>query len=120
MVNKTSKAKIAANKRYNEKTFDVLQCRIKKSERINERINNAIQDTNTTKAAFILDAIQAKLNVDPNTITIRLDPVMLYNMDGAIKYGYGTDRVQYILQAVSNQLQHDIETEKAKRKAGKE
>ena len=57
-----SKAKIAANARYNSKTFDVLQCRVKKSENINQRIDDAIRGTNISKAAFILDAIRIKLD----------------------------------------------------------
>jgi hypothetical protein len=60
--NKTSPAKIAANKRYNDNKTDVLQCRVKKSENINQRIDDAIRGTNTSKAAFILDAIRAKLD----------------------------------------------------------
>ena len=68
---KTSKAKIDANRRYNEKTFDVLQCRIKKDEHINQRIDDAVAAINATiprkedqisKASFILDAIKAKLD----------------------------------------------------------
>jgi hypothetical protein len=68
---KTSKAKIDANRRYNEKTFDVLQCRIKKDEHINQRIDDAVEAINATiddpkakisKASFILDAIKAKLD----------------------------------------------------------
>jgi hypothetical protein len=64
-----SKAKIAANARYNSKTFDVLQCRVKKSENINQRIDNAVKaiqeatgNDKYSKAAFILDAIRAKLD----------------------------------------------------------
>lgn len=57
-----SKAKIAANARYNSKTFDVLQCRVKKSENINQRIDDAIRGTDISKAAFILDAIRVKLD----------------------------------------------------------
>lgn len=68
---KTSKAKIDANRRYNEKTFDVLQCRIKKDEHINQRIDEAVAAINATiddpkakisKTSFILDAIKAKLD----------------------------------------------------------
>jgi septal ring factor EnvC (AmiA/AmiB activator) len=68
---KTSKAKIDANRRYNEKTFDVLQCRIRKEEHINQRIDAAVTAINATidnpkakisKASFILDAIKAKLD----------------------------------------------------------
>jgi len=71
---KTSKAKIDANRRYNEKTFDVLQCRIKKDEHINQRIDEAVAAINATipkkkdqisKASFILDAIKAKLDGQP-------------------------------------------------------
>jgi hypothetical protein len=71
---KTSKAKIDANRRYNEKTFDVLQCRIKKDEHINQRIDDAVEAINATiprkedqisKASFILDAIKAKLDGQP-------------------------------------------------------
>lgn len=71
---KTSKAKIDANRRYNEKTFDVLQCRIKKDEHINQRIDDAVAAINATiprkedqisKASFILDAIKAKLDGQP-------------------------------------------------------
>lgn len=71
---KTSKAKIDANRRYNEKTFDVLQCRIKKDEHINQRIDDAVNAINATidnpkakisKASFILDAIKAKLDGQP-------------------------------------------------------
>jgi len=75
---KTSKAKIDANRRYNEKTFDVLQCRIKKSEHINERIDEALKTINDaipnekdkiSKASFILDAIKAKLDDQPTAPT---------------------------------------------------
>jgi hypothetical protein len=71
---KTSKAKIDANRRYNEKTFDVLQCRVKKDEHINQRIDDAVEAINATiddpkakisKASFILDAIKAKLDGQP-------------------------------------------------------
>lgn len=75
---KTSKAKIDANRRYNEKTFDVLQCRIKKDEHINQRIDDAVEAINATidnpkakisKASFILDAIKAKLDDQPTSPT---------------------------------------------------
>ena len=65
MAANASKAKIAANARYNAKTFDVLQCRVKKSENINQRIDDAIRGTDISKAAFILDAIRAKLDGPP-------------------------------------------------------
>lgn len=81
--NKTSKAKIDANRRYNEKTFDVLQCRIKKDEHINQRIDEAVEAINATiprkedqisKASFILDAIKAKLDGQPAAPTSAPEP----------------------------------------------
>lgn len=134
MVN-ASKAKIAANRRYNEKTFDVVQCRVKKSENINQRIEDAIRGTDTSKAAFILDAIRAKLDnpqpvqapqpqpdttpaTAPDTVLqVPLSPNMVSNMDGAIRCGYSSGRVEYITRAVNEQLRRDIETEKEKRRA---
>lgn len=128
-----SKAKIAANARYNSKTFDVLQCRVKKSENINQRIDDAIRGTNISKAAFILDAIRAKLdNPQPvqapqpqpdttpatspdNVLQVPLSPNMVTNMDGAIRCGYASDRVQYAIRAINTQIQEDIATEKQRR-----
>jgi hypothetical protein len=57
-----SKAKIAANARYNLKKYDVISFRASKDESINQRIDDTIQGTGTSKAAFILDAIRAKLD----------------------------------------------------------
>lgn len=128
-----SKAKIAANARYNSKTFDVLQCRVKKSENINQRIDDAIRGTDTSKAAFILDAIRAKLdNPQPvqapqpqppattaptaeDLLQVPLSPDMLHNMDGAIRFGYSSDRVQYAIRAINTQIHEDIATEKQRR-----
>ena len=128
-----SKAKIAANARYNSKTFDVLQCRVKKSENINQRIDDAIRGTDISKAAFILDAIRAKLdNPQPvqapqpqpdttpatapdNVLQVPLSPNMVTNMDGAIRCGYSSDRVQYAIRAINTQIQEDIATEKQRR-----
>lgn len=128
-----SKAKIAANARYNSKTFDVLQCRVKKSENINQRIDDAIRGTNISKAAFILDAIRAKLdNPQPvqapqpqppattataakDLLQVPLSPDMVHNMDGAIRFGYSSDRVQYAIRAINTQIQEDIATEKQRR-----
>lgn len=133
MAANASKAKIAANARYNAKTFDVLQCRVKKSENINQRIDDAIRGTNTSKAAFILDAIRAKLDgpqpvqaaqPQPDTtpataaedlLQVPLSPDMVHNMDGAIKHGYSSDRVQYAIRAINTQIHADIATEKQRR-----
>ena len=133
MAANASKAKIAANARYNAKTFDVLQCRVKKSENINQRIDDAIRETDISKAAFILDAIRAKLDgpqhvqtTQPQTTTatatapgdllqVPLSSDMIHNMDGAIRYGYASDRTQYAIRAINTQLKQDIATEKQRR-----
>ena len=61
-----SKAKIAANARYNVKKYDVISFRVAKDEHINERIESAIKITGESKAAFILNAIMSKLdNIPP-------------------------------------------------------
>ena len=137
-----SKAKIAANARYNSKTFDMLQCRVKKSENINQRIDDAVKaiqeatgNDKYSKAAFILDAIRAKLD-DPqpaqapqpqpvttpatapdNLLQVPLSLDMIHNMDGAIRCGYSSDRVQYAIRAINTQIQQDIATEKEKRRS---
>jgi hypothetical protein len=38
-------------------------------------------------------------------------------MDGAIRCGYSSDRVQYAIRAINTQIQEDIATEKEKRRA---
>ena len=64
-----SKAKIAANARYNVKKYDVVSFRVSKDENINQRIDDAVKaiqeatgNDKYSKAAFILDAIRAKLD----------------------------------------------------------
>ena len=138
---KTSKAKIDANRRYNEKTFDVLQCRIKKDEHINQRIDDAVEAINATiddpkakisKASFILDAIKAKLDGQPAapepSPAIPSDMEQLtaltpanrrinYRIAGAVKYGYGASKDEYILHALETQLKRDEDTERERRSA---
>lgn len=60
-----SKAKIQANARYNVKAYDVLQCRIAKSEHINDLIAAAVRaGHDTSKAAYVLNAVKARLRQD--------------------------------------------------------
>lgn len=63
-----SKAKIAANSRYNAKTYDVLSIRVQKAERINDLLDAAIMGKDISKAAYILGAIRDRLRVDGITI----------------------------------------------------
>lgn len=128
-----SKAKIAANARYNVKKYDVVSFRVSKDESINQRIDEAITAINATiprkedqisKAAFILDAIRAKLDnpqppttTAPDVLQVPLSPDMVHNMDGAIRCGYAANREQYAIRAINTQLHADIATEKEKRRA---
>ena len=142
---KTSKAKIDANRRYNEKTFDVLQCRIKKDEHINQRIDDAVESINATiddpkakisKASFILDAIKAKLDGQSAAPTPAPEPApaipsdmeqltaltpanrrINYRIAGAVKYGYGASKDEYILHALETQLKRDEDAERERRSA---
>ena len=49
-------------------------------------------------------------------ITVTLTPAMQRNMDGAIRCGYSSDRVQYTIRAINTQIQQDIAAEKEKRR----
>lgn len=55
--------------------------------------------------------------VPDDAVTVTLSPSQLRNMDGAISCNYAPDRVQYVQRAIDAQIQRDIETEKAKRRA---
>ena len=52
-----------------------------------------------------------------NVLQVPLSPNMVSNMNGAIRCGYSSDRVQYAIRAINTQLQADIATEKEKRRA---
>ena len=48
-------------------------------------------------------------------LQVPLSPNMVTNMDGAIRCGYASDRVQYAIRAINTQLKQDIATEKQRR-----
>lgn len=52
-----------------------------------------------------------------NLLQVPLSPDMVHNMDGAIRCGYSSDRVQYAIRAINTQIQQDIATEKEKRRS---
>lgn len=52
-----------------------------------------------------------------NLLQVQLSPDMIHNMDGAIRYGYSSDRVQYAIRAINTQIQQDIAAEKEKRRS---
>lgn len=48
-------------------------------------------------------------------LQVPLSPDMVHNMDGAIRFGYSSDRVQYAIRAINTQIHEDIATEKQHR-----
>lgn len=52
-----------------------------------------------------------------NLLQVPLSPDMIHNMDGAIRCGYSSNRVQYTIRAINTQIQQDIATEKEKRRS---
>lgn len=139
-----SKAKIAANARYNVKKYDVVSFRVSKDESINQRIDEAVSATNATiakpedkisKASFILDAIKAKLGTmttdqqqhhdpfagapvteDKEPIKVLLPRSERYNerIAAIVKAGYAPSRATYVMQALNEKLVHDEAREKTK------
>lgn len=124
-----SKAKIAANARYNIKKYDVISFRVSKDESINQRIDDAIAAINATitkpedkisKASFILDAIKAKLDgqtapepapaaqtpTNEEYLNILLPAAMHYNerISEAVHNGAAkSDRI-FVMQALDKRL----------------
>lgn len=50
-----------------------------------------------------------------DVLQLQLSADMLHNMDGAIRCGYSSDRVQYAIRAINTQIHEDIATEKQRR-----
>lgn len=61
---KNSRAKLDANNRYVNKTYEIITARSRKSDRLNDLIDIAANNANTSKAAYILDSIRDHLNRD--------------------------------------------------------
>ena len=70
-----SKAKIAANNRYKIKTYETVSAQSPRKDRLNELLTIASDNAGQSKAAYILDAICARLDADGIT------PDMLPPMD---------------------------------------
>ena len=120
-----SKAKIAANARYNVKKYDVVSFRVSKDESINQRIDEAVAAINATiprkedqisKASFILDAIKAKLDgqptpaaqtpIDEEYLNILLPAGMHYNerISEAVYNGAAKSERIFVMQALDRRL----------------
>lgn len=72
---KNSKAKLDANNRYVLKTYETVSTRAKRADRVNDLVDIAAERAGQSKAAYILDAIRARLDADGIT------PDMLPPMD---------------------------------------
>lgn len=57
-----------ASQRYNAAHLEIITCRARKSERINERLAAAAKARGTTKADYMLKAIRAALDADGVTL----------------------------------------------------
>lgn len=126
-----SKAKIAANARYNLKKYDVISFRASKDESINQRIDEAVAAINATipnpddkisKASFILDAIKAKLDgqsaptpepapaaqtpIGEEYLNILLPAGMHYNerISAAVYNGAARSERIFVMQALDRRL----------------
>ena len=72
---KNSEARIKANGRYTVKTYETVSTRAKRMDRVNDLVEIAAGRAGQSKAAYILDAIRARLDADGIT------PDMLPPMD---------------------------------------
>ena len=114
-----SKAKIAANTRYNVKAYETLSIRVRKDANLNDRIDQAIQSGKAkSKADFVIQAVLDRLErgdqpapSPDDAIASMLSASSVSAMDAAISCGYADDRIQYIRRAVDLQLERDKATE---------
>ena len=74
MDRRNSNARIKANNKYNAKTYDQLRCNYRKTERLNELVEYAAQQRNTSKAEYILNAVRDRLTKDGITLDM-LPPI---------------------------------------------
>lgn len=61
---KNSAARIKANAKYGGKTYELIGARARKTERLSDQLDIAATRAGTSKAAYILDAIRARLQAD--------------------------------------------------------
>jgi len=126
-MTKASKRKMEYIANYEAENYDKVLIRLPRGTK------DRIKATGTTVNGFIASAtLQALNNSQPaqapqpqpttttppdNLLHVPLSPDMIHNMDGAIRCGYSSDRVQYTIRAINTQIQQDIATEKEKRRS---
>lgn len=133
----SSEAAKRATAKYQRDKMESISIRVKRSEGLYDQVKQAATVHGVKPAQFIKqaikDAIRAKLDgpqpvqvsqPQPDTtpvtaaedlLQVPLSPDMAHNMDGAIRFGYSSDRVQYAIRAINTQIHADIATEKQRR-----
>lgn len=61
---KNSRARLSANHRYNQRTYETISTRARREDRINDLIDIGAARAGQSKAAYILDSITARLRAD--------------------------------------------------------
>lgn len=134
----SSEAAKRATAKYQRDKMESISIRVKRSEGLYDQVKQAATVQGVKPAQFIKqaikDAIRAKLDgpqpvqvpqPQPDTtpataaedlLQVPLSPDMVHNMDGAIRFGYSSDRVQYAIRAINTQIHEDIAAEKEKRR----
>jgi len=64
MERKNSQARLDANRRFNDKTYERVSFSARKDQRINDLVTIAAQRSGMSKAEYMLTAIRAKLIAD--------------------------------------------------------
>ena len=129
----SSDAAKRATAKYQREKMESISIRVKRSEGLNDQIKHAAAVQGVKPAQFIKQAITTAINgpqpvqapqpqpdttpatAPDNVLQVPLSPNMVSNMDGAIRCGYSSDRVQYAIWAINTQIQEDIATEKQRR-----
>jgi len=133
----SSEAAKRATAKYQRDKMESISIRVKRDEGLSDQIKQAATVQGVKPAQFIKqaikDAIRAKLDgpqpvqaaqpqppattatAAEDLLQVPLSPDMVHNMDGAIRFGYSSDRVQYAIRAIHTQLKQDIATEKQRR-----
>jgi hypothetical protein len=131
----SSEAAKRATAKYQRDKMESISIRVKRDEGLYNRIKQAATVQGVKPAQFIKQALlnaldnsrpaqapQPQPDTTPATppddvIQVPLSPDMIHNMDGAIRCGYSSDRVQYAIRAINTQIQQDIAAEKEKRRS---
>lgn len=65
-----SKAQSRASRKYNDKTYEIITCRSRKTDKLNDLLDIASEKAGISKASYIIDAIRAQLEKDGISINM--------------------------------------------------